>query len=440
MRYLARRSIRHMPTTKPDVTRILFQGLGVALLFSLAIDLHLTLKYGGVDLRDKVVGARSIVEGRSLYFDPWRPGEPERFADPMVPPGAEMTRYTGTPFQALVMAPLGALSFRQARLVWLFVQYGLLLLAIILAHRAFAMPGRDTVIATTAIAFVLLASTSWHLHVERGQVYVIFTFLIAALFSALAQNRMGMAGVLCTLLVLFKPTYAVMLLPLVLRLTWRMAAGAAGTIAGMVGLFALLPNGLRAWVEYRDAMTIWSGLIGRGEPPSMAPDAFVYPETIEGLANLGHHHPMEFENGSIGTILYAKGLLLPGWMPYAVLVAILLFAGLWYGRSLLRAGRAELLLLGFCCWTVLMMLLPVPRFDYQLVHWTAPVIFLLLTWRERSFNWNIALLLAAALVLGAWSLLPVNVLLAELVLLLAAFVQLHRRLRTATHPMPAPAS
>ncbi|WKZ65532.1 MAG: glycosyltransferase family 87 protein [Flavobacteriales bacterium] len=398
--------------------------LGAALLFSLAIDFSLTRKYGGVDLRDKVVGARSLIAGRSMYFSPWRPGEPERFADPMVPPGATMTRYTGTPFQSLVMAPLGALPFGAARLPWLVLQYALLLLTVVLARSAFAGTGWPGALVAGIVLVALLASTSWRLHVERGQVYVIFAALIAGLFWSLAKARHLLTGALAAALVLFKPTYAFLLLPLVLRVNARMLIGAVAMVGASAAVFAIIPNGLLAWSEYLEAMRIWSTMPGLGAPPSTDPGAFAYPSLIEGLANLREHHAMEFENGSIAAVLLAVvGLSLSGWLPWVAYGTVLLTGLLLLRRNAARASAEHLLLLGFIAWTVLMMLLPTPRFDYQLVHWVAPALLVVLGGQRRPFMLDAMLLVAAGLVVGAWSILPVDILLAEgLLLVVCAWV------------------
>lgn len=394
--------------------------LAAAILLSLIIDSSLTRKYGGVDLRDKVVGARSLMAGRSMYFNPWSPGEAERFADPMVPPGAIMTRYTGTPFQALMMAPMGVLSFGSLRLPWLVAQYALLLLAIVLAHRALAEKGWRMELVTGLVLVAVLASTSWRLHVERGQVYIGFAALIAALFWSLAKERHLLAGVLAAALVLFKPTYAFLLLPLVLRVNVRLITGAAILLMTCAGVFAIIPNGLASWGEYLEAMRAWSAMPGVGAPPSTNPDAFTYPATIEGLSNLRDHHAMEFENGSVAAVLIAvAGIELPGLLPWAVYAMVLLGAAIVFRKRIMSLPRVHLLLLGFAAWTALMMLLPTPRFDYQLVHWIAPAMLLLHAWRERPMASNALLAIAGVLVVGGWSVLPVNILLAEALLLVA---------------------
>jgi hypothetical protein len=400
--------------------RLLAFLAAMALLSSFAIDYSLTRKYGGVDLRDKVVGARSLMAGRSMYFHPWRPGEPERFADPMVPAGAEMTRYTGTPFQSLVLAPLGMLSFGSLRLPWLLAQYAVLLVAFLLVHRAFANDDDRSRRMLLAALVTLLASTSWRLHVERGQVYILFGALLAALFWSLKKERHILTGALAAALVLFKPTYAFLLLPIAIRVNGRMLAGGAGLMAIAAAVFALIPNGIASWGEYLDAMRAWSAMPGLGAPPSVHPNAFEYPGTIEGLGNLREHHKMEFENGSIAAVLLAvRGVALPTWAPWAAYALALAASAFALKGGLLRLPRTHLLLLGFLAWTILMVLLPTPRFDYQLVHWIAPGLFVLLSMKEPPLVIGALFLLAAALMVGAWSILPVNVLLAEALLIAA---------------------
>ncbi|MBK8225682.1 MAG: DUF2029 domain-containing protein [Flavobacteriales bacterium] len=399
---------------------LLRAAIGVLILFSMAIDFSLTRKYGGVDLRDKVVGARSLLAGRSMYFNPWKPGEDERFADPMVPPGATMTRYTGTPFQALAMAPLGMLSFGSLRLPWLLAQYALLLLAVITAHRALGNGDRRTELIAGLVLVSVLASTSWRLHVERGQVYIGFAALIAALFWSLSKERHLLAGTLAVALILFKPTYAFLLLPLALRMNARLIAGGSMALIASAGLFAIIPDGFSAWGEYLEAMRAWSAMPGVGAPPTSDPGAFTYPALIEGLSNLRDHHAMEFENGSVAAVLIAvAGIELPSILPWAAYALVLGAAGVVLRKRFLSLPRAHLLLIGFMAWSVLMMLLPTPRFDYQVVHWIGPVLLVLHAWWGRPLLANALLAIAAVLVAGGWSVLPVNILFAEALLLLA---------------------
>lgn len=408
--------------------------IGVVACFM--VDLHLTRHYGGIDLRDKVVGSRSLMEGRSLYYNPWRPGDPERLADPMLPPGTAMTRYTGTPFQALLMAPVAALPFGEGRMAWLVIQYALLIGSVLFTARAFGRddPARQAVVAAVVL-LLFVACQSWRLHVERGQVYVLPMAVLALLFVALKARREVATGVLIAVLVLIKPTNAIIAAPLLLVATWRTWAGAAGFTALMAGAFALLAGGLRAWAEYFAAMRAWNSLPDPSEPPVVEGANYTYPSVIEGMAGLDAHHAMEFENGSIPAILHVLGLDIPAWTPWALLVALLLGIVLVAGRRLRRLPAWDLLLLGFCCWVLFMLFLRVPSFDYQVVVWAAPLVVLLLSHGKQPLAWNVLALAAAALLLGALSLLPVNVLLAEAIMLGLVGQVLWKGLRAPSRPL-----
>ncbi|MCB0810660.1 MAG: DUF2029 domain-containing protein [Flavobacteriales bacterium] len=404
------------------------------LLLGFLMDMHLARRYGGIDLRDKVLGSRSLLEGRSPYFDPWEPGEPERFADPMVPVGASLTRFTGTPFQALVMIPLGLVPYDVARYGWAAASYLLLLIPLYQLARHFGSDHRWW--AFPLVAGGMVACTSWHLHVERGQVYVIYGALISWGFLLLHQRRDLLFGVLAAGLILFKPTYALLFVPLILHTTRRMWLGGLAVALLSVAAFLALPNGLAPWMEYRDAMAEWTRYATTAEPVSLDPDAFVYPPSIEGREDLTSMHPMEFENSSAFALAQAFLGELPGWTSSLLmgawgLLLLILFRTKWRSMS-----RADLLLMGFILWLGCMLVLPVPRFDYQVVQWAGPLLYLLLLHRLPHGPWPAMAGLGVVLVVGALDLLPVNVLLGEClwsIVIMATLLQTPVRLQEDLH-------
>ena len=418
--------LSNVPLRRPA----LWAGL-LILLAGLLVDLHLTRKYGGADLRDKVIGSRSLLEGRSPYFEPWRPGDPERFADPMVPPGSELTRFTGSPFQALFMAPMAPVHFPTMRLLWTFLQYALLLLTVGLMYKAFGTSNKVHLITAFAVLAVIVSSGSWRLHVERGQIYVIYAVLIAGVFLAAHTRSHGTLGVLGAILVLSKPTYGLLLLPLVFHLTWRMLAGGAVTIMLALVPFLFLPDGFSSWAEYSEAMKIWGANPGKGAiPPPVAMD-YTYPAVIEGASNLADHHTMEAENGSITTILLTFGVGIPDVAPYVLTLLLIGIVLLPWWKQWRQLPATDLILLGSCFNTILMMLLPVLRFHYQFVMWTAPILYVLLKIKEPRPEWTLGAIFAGLLVVGALELLPINVLLAEMILLVLIAHYFRGKIRSA---------
>jgi hypothetical protein len=418
----------------PRSSNLLLWAALLVILSSFAIDLHLTRKYGGADLLDKVIGSRSLLEGRSPYFEPWRPGDPERFADPLVPQGSALTRFTGSPFQALIMAPMTIVPFPAMRVAWLFMQYALLLLSIGLLLRAYGTEHRWSGLVALAVLAVMLTSVAWRLHVERGQIYVIFTTLIAGLFLAARRSHTDVLGALGAMLILFKPTFGLLLLPLLFKLDKRMLIGGLAMLVVALVPFLALPDGFSSWAEYSEAMKIWGANPGEGAIPPETPENFQYPASIEGATNLADHHPMEAENGSIAAILYAFGVLVPPWLPYALILGTIAVIVITSWSSLRQARTADLLLIGFCLNTMFMMMLPVLRFHYQFVLWTAPVLYVLLSYRRAGLAWYLIAGFAGLLVAGGLDLLPFNVLIAELLLLGLIAIHLYHRLHKAgTH-------
>lgn len=396
--------------------KVLLLALALIALFSLLIDFHCTRKYAGIDLRDKLVGSRSLIAGRSLYFEPWRPGEPETFADPMVPAGAEMTRYTGTPFQALLTAPLAILPYKVARFAWLPLQYALLILAAWLAAMAVGQGTYERVRAITIVLAIMLASSSWRLHVERGQLYVLPAFLIACIFAATIKGRPLLAGVLETVLILIKPTYGLLLAPLIFSFRPKYVTGGLITLGAATLCFAVIPKGFLAWQEYAQAMEIWQHGMEEGPKPPPGAIHFPYPSPIEGVTDPASSHPMSFQNGSILSILHGFGIMIPGWITAVTYAAFLAAGAVVLRKRLQRLGPVGLLLVGYCCWTVLMWLLPAPRFNYQAVHWVAPLVAVLISFPKKPYAWRVAAIITAALFLGAWKIVPLTYLLADMMM------------------------
>jgi hypothetical protein len=174
---------------------------------------------------------------------------------------------------------------------------------------------------------------------------------------------------------------------------------------------------LNVWADYAEAMKVWSEHPGHGFIPPPQTMDFVYPEVIEGVTNLTLMHAMEMENGSVGAILFYYGIDMPAHAPYLFTAVIILLVVLTRWRQLRNATPADLLLFGFALHTILMIALPVLRFHYQFVMWVAPLLYILYAYREPPAYWYAGMMLAAFLVMGAMDLLPVNVLLAELILL-----------------------
>ncbi len=390
--------------------------LALILLLCLASDLHLTIKYGGVDLRDKIVGTRGLLNGTSMYFDTWRPGMPEELADPMVPPGYDLTRFTGSPFQALIMAPFAPLPYPFTRILWTFIQYGLLLWSALILYGSLGRNDPRALTFTIGAVAVFAVTTAWRLHVERGQVYVIHTLLVALMYFSVIRGKHILTGAAGAALCLIKPTFALLLLPLLFAFDRRMIAGGLSMIIPVAAIFSILPAGWHSWSEYAEAMRIYVEAPVYAADVPETPRPFEYPPLIEGASNLADHHTMEAENSSITILLMHLGSPLPTQLPPAIVLLITGSIFLFGWKRLRYLTPADLLLLGFLLTTISMMLAPALRFSYQFVLWLPSLLYLLLVKKHPAW-WYIALATSGLLITGGLELLPIGALLAEVILL-----------------------
>jgi hypothetical protein len=209
----------------------------VAIAFSI-LDLR---DYAGIDLRNRVVGARALLLGLDPYRVEWRPGVSLELADYQQRyPG--ISRVTVAPPVLLAYAPFASLGHRTQQLLWWGLQWAALLAAILILFRSYDCAElRRAFLLVAVLCFV--GSWFWRLHVERGQYYVFLALLLCLDVAALrnAALRTRWLGVPIGLAVALRPTNGV-LVPLL----WLMGERAAAVKAAVTA--ALVLAGSVAWV------------------------------------------------------------------------------------------------------------------------------------------------------------------------------------------------
>jgi len=260
--------------------------LALALLAFL-IDLGMTSRSGSIDLRNRVVGARLLLAGRDAYKYHWEEGDPERWADPsdVLPEGE--TRFTAAPSVHAAYIPVAWMPYPYIRYLWLMVQWvSLVLLGWLMARAAADSASRFAVWFSLVALFAL--GDAWRLHVERGQVYVIFALLLACAYSA-GRQETRKAGILCGAILgaaaVFRPTLGLGLLPMAAARRWRTVV--AGVLAGCLVFAAMLPLvGPNDWRSYFAAMERMArSTSGEVAAPTRVRPRF--PPVIEGSRNVG---------------------------------------------------------------------------------------------------------------------------------------------------------
>lgn len=87
------------------------------------VDLQNTFSYIGTDLRNRVVGARLIIEGIDPYFFKWVPDLSDRLYDPLEDPNHILSKVSVPPTVLALHSIMARLPYMQQKVLWLIVQW-----------------------------------------------------------------------------------------------------------------------------------------------------------------------------------------------------------------------------------------------------------------------------------------------------------------------------
>jgi len=336
-------------------------ALVLALAVSFWIDADNAGQGGAIDLRNRVTGARVLAAGLDPYTYKWTRDQPEIYCDPYNNPHMTVSKTTSSPALLALTLPLASLPYRSAQYLWFVTQWALLLGTGWLWWQAAG--GRRERLLFGAIFAAFTFGVGWRLHAERGQCYILFTFLLALWLAGTWRAGRGWAfaaGFAAGTLALARPP-CLLLLPV---LAWRRRDQLPGLAAGLaLGLVAPMLFVGAIWGDYGHGMQQHAYYYLNHLLPSPGPQRF--PSMVEFLPTtvLGYYVPIAYSDGSIH--LFLRFL---GWEPASglgvFLVAAVPFAAWcwWIGR------RIDLprLLLGLAAWMYLLdFFLPSYRNSYN---------------------------------------------------------------------------
>lgn len=229
----------------------LFVASLLAAAVAVGISWHDINHYPGADLRNRVVGARLMLEGANPYVNPPLRDSPRTLIDPTAQYMGYSTCVEPPTFLLLTAAHVGLPYPMQRRLMFMVDWLSLLACMALLARTVRPMSTRWAFV--TGAMLVFACGYFWRLHVERGQKYVLFA-LALSLFAFLVTHKRGdriSHGVVLGIAAALRPTVGIVILPLLLLGRWR-SAGATVIVAGGCALATLPVGGMQIWRDYFD--------------------------------------------------------------------------------------------------------------------------------------------------------------------------------------------
>jgi hypothetical protein len=333
------------------------------------------------------VGARLLSQGLDPYYYRWRPNNPETLRDPFDKLELPVSRVTVSPIGLAFYTPFANFPYRTQRLIWLVLQQLALFCSLVLL---IFTTGSSRNKAILAISLIMINSNySLRSHVETGQIYIFFVFLIAVSYWFLSQKnrfRYALSGLSLGLAIAIRPPLIVMALPMLLFQRIRLF-GMALVGASIWLLVSVLQYGYPVWANYFSAMGVISKL-SRGELKIPTQDLKL-PQVLEGM-KFGFIDANPSYETSLALKLHKTLGFHPSIGHLVALLAIILSGYLFIAFRLYRPRqnvpiplRDVLLMLGGVMVLIVDFLMPIPRNSYNDVLYLVPLIPVL-----KYIRWN----------------------------------------------------
>lgn len=378
-----------MLSNKLRTTKILNFLLVFAIIIGILAffkDLKASIDFGGLDLRNRVVGARLLHRGLDPYYFKWTPGTDEKLLDPLDNPELSFTRVTVPPTILLFHLPLSVLPYFQQKIIWFLFQWFALITSCFLIIRTY--PNRIRQKTTWIFALIFIFGIHfWRLHVEVGQIYVLYVLLLSLAYYSL-QHKSNfqeiIAGFLIGLTASFRLPIIIMILPMIIfKKVKLLVATASGFCLTLLASYIIAKP--QTWSSYFSAMRT----IGKFDPSLVAKipnynEQFIIPKTVEGVGNFALG--LNFNNNSSLQALFKQ--LFDFSINGNILIAACCLILLAFGILISSHYKTEIHQhqnfnwdIFFLCGTLMILIadffIPAPRYVYNDIQFTIPLLLIL---------------------------------------------------------------
>lgn len=248
---------------KKNEINLLLNVLLISSIFFAAVgflqDMENSANYGGIDLRNRVIGARLVKANYDPYYFKWNEGYSEFFLDPRDHPNLPVSRVTVPPTILMIHSLFSDIPYKFQRYLWTIIQWVLLIISIFFFSRSVKNDIKSKLIWIISLFFIA-SSFIFRLHVERGQIYILYVFLFALSYYVYNSNfkiNKLLSGIIMGYVTALRFPMVLIGLPFLFCKRWKFIVGQiVGFAIGILTSFWFV--GYEIWISYFNAMTIHS--------------------------------------------------------------------------------------------------------------------------------------------------------------------------------------
>lgn len=336
-----------------------------------------TLKYGALDLRNRVVGTRVLLDEEDPYFFKWEQNTPEEFVDARdFYSNFPMSRLTVPPTVLLLHSPFASIPYKTQQILWAFIQWLLLLLSIILLSSTTDSIMKKKIIWIIGL-LIVASSFFWRLHIDKGQIYILFLFMIILSYWLIKKkDNQILSGFILGLTASFRPPVILMGIPFLIKRKWKfILSGLAGMLISFVSSLFIVPFSI--WKSYFNSMEFHEKFHLLIIRPTYS---FFNKQVVDGIKNAIFSANLPIEDSSIQDMfriifhLKVKAIILE--LSLIICILILIFF-LW--RRIVKTKSNDILFyIGIVFVIISSFFLPAARLSYMNIYWLFPLSLIVL--------------------------------------------------------------
>ncbi len=226
---------------------------------AILIDLHNVKENGMIDLRNRITGTRLAFKGIDPYFFKWNPQkDPIEFLDPNDFPDLKMSRVTIPPSNFFIFYPIKDLPYNRIKIIWFVLQW-IMAFFVLYVFKITTQGGFTKILTLTVGLFFLTVFVFWHNHIEKGQIYIFYLFLVAFSYIFYKKKLDFISGIIMGINIVFRPFFILFVIPFFIKSKWKFILG---NIIGAISLLLISIKvfGAQMWQKFFESVNYQSKL------------------------------------------------------------------------------------------------------------------------------------------------------------------------------------